>query len=350
MEQVLKDFSNWGKQIKLAIQNIEDESEGLDQYQELIFTVHQSKAKNNWFTKSSVVSALTAISSFLDENKLKEWLSNYPDFKYAAEPKNIGIVMAGNIPAVGFHDLLCVLITGNIAKIKCSSEDAVLIPALLNLLYAVNPEWKQKVEVCKDRLTKFDAVIATGSNNSARYFEYYFGKVPNIIRKSRTSLAIVTGQESEMDFKGLQSDIFTYFGLGCRNVNFLLVNKKVSIPDLIPNLIPEKEELSQHNKYLNNLDYNKSIMLLNRVDFYDGGPFLIQVSDQLFSPISVINVKFYDEETEAIEFVNEHKADLQCVVGKLDVCTVGFGKTQTPSLMDYADDIDTLNFLQNLNQ
>lgn len=349
MEQVLKDFNKWGDKIRFIINNV-DEPEQLDEIGDnLVNAIYLAKSKNNWFTKEFVISALSAVSEMLSFDALHKWRSNYPENIYTNSSKNIGIVMAGNIPTVGFHDLLCVLVTGNVAKIKLSSEDQVLIPALLNILFSINKEWETKVINCKDRLSDYDAVIATGSNNSARYFEYYFGKVPNIIRKSRTSIGIITGDENEEDYQNLQTDIFTYFGLGCRNVNFLLVNKKVAVKELIPHIIPKNEEFLQHNKYLNNLDYNKSILLLNKVNFFDGGPFLIQESDQLFSAISVINIKYYDDEAEVESFVSENKDQLQCIVGNNKFANVDFGKTQTPSLLDYADGIDTITFLNDLN-
>lgn len=314
-----------------------------DSLEELAFKAGQ---RNPWFTKESVEKAINGISFILQEDNLKSWLMKYPDIPVTS-PKKIGIVMAGNIPGVGFHDLLSILLSGHIAKVKYSSQDQVIIEFILNKLFNIDPQFIDKVEVV-DKLKDFDAVIATGSDNTGRYFDYYFGKYPNIIRRNRTSVAILSGKESKEELKNLGKDIFTYYGLGCRNVSLILVPEGYEFKEFFE-AIEEFNSVIHHHKYNNNYDYNKSIYLVNREDHLDNGFLLLKKTDeQLVSPISVVYYKEYKNQADLEKYLENAKEKIQCIVGQNDKF-IDFGEAQNPAPWDYADNIDTLRFLSNLH-
>lgn len=300
-----------------------------------------AQSLNNWFTENNIKLALDGVINYCDEENLKKWTSNYDLGN--TESKKIGVVMAGNIPLVGFHDYLSVLISGNSISAKTSSKDSYLLQQLNKVLVEIEPFFKSKVEFV-ERLTDVDAYIATGSDNSARYFEQYFAKKPNIIRKNRTSIAVLSGDETTEELDNLTKDIFQYFGLGCRNVTFLMVPEKY---DWEPFYEATKkwEEVIHHSKYLNNYEYSRSVLLVKQVPHLDNGFLIVKQDDALNSTISVLNYKFYTSDTEVEEFVNNQKEQIQCVVGKN---YLPFGSAQTPNLWDYADGVDTLEFLSNL--
>ncbi|QCK14831.1 acyl-CoA reductase [Mangrovivirga cuniculi] len=301
--------------------------------------------RNPWFTKGSVEKAINGIATLLKEENLKSWVQNYPDIPVDL-PKKIGVVMAGNIPGVGFHDLLSILLSGHIAKVKYSSQDQVIINFILNKLFNLNPQLSDKVEIV-DKLKDFDAVIATGSDNTGRYFDYYFGKYPNIIRRNRTSAAILTGEESDKELKKLGEDIFTYFGLGCRNVSLILVPEGYDFKKFFE-AIEDFNSVINHHKYNNNYDYNKSIYLVNKEDHLDNGFLLLKKTDnQIVSPISVVYYKEYKNKEELHNYLESANDKIQCIVGQDDKF-IGFGEAQNPKPWDYADNIDTLHFLSNL--
>ncbi|MFK7952418.1 MAG: acyl-CoA reductase, partial [Ekhidna sp.] len=249
-----------------------------------------AKNHNGWFTEQSVKNALEGIAHMLDEDKLREWTNRY-ELKTDV-PKIVGIVMAGNIPLVGFHDLLCVLLSGNFVAIKPSSDDEILTRTIIEWILEVEPRFKKNIEI-REKLNNVDAVIATGSDNTARYFEYYFRGVPNIIRKNRTSVAVLNGKESEEDIKNLGLDIFSYFGLGCRNVSKVFTPKGFDLRDIFPRL-EGFESIIHHHKYRNNYDYHKSIYLVNKTPHLDTGFLLAVSTDDLVSPISVLFHQEYD--------------------------------------------------------
>lgn len=346
LEKRVHAFKVLGEKIKEAIQKGEAEMEGLSPAQiNLLLQVKKATLDNGWFRKDMVYSALDGIVKLLDSSTLGEWVGSYTLNSHL--PKKVGIVMAGNIPAVGFHDLLCVLISGNIAVVKTSSDDGFLIPAIARLLIEIDGDFSYKIEFLSEPMKDVDAVLATGSNNSARYFEQYFGKYPNVIRKSRTSVAVISGDETDEDIAGLASDLFTYFGLGCRNVSKLLVKKGVDIEQLMIKL-SKYEQLLDHSKYHNNLDYNKSIYIINREPFLDGGLFLFREDQGLHSPISVTYFEYFDNFDEMQKYIDERAHEIQCVVGKQVPAYIGFGDAQKPSVSDYADGVDTMAFLQSL--
>lgn len=305
---------------------------------ELLRIAATARTENAWFDAANTIRSIEGIKHILLKESLEEWVSRY-DLQIEV-PKIIGIVMAGNIPLVGFHDLLCVLLSGNFAAIKTSSQDSVLVKWILAMLLEIAPAFKKSLEI-RDRLTNVDAVIATGSDNTARYFEYYFKNVPHIIRKNRSSIAVLTGDESEEDLKNLGRDIFWYYGLGCRNVSKLIIPKGYHA-DTFFEAIQEYEEVGNHHKYRNNYDYNKSIYLVNGEKHLDNGFLLWRASDQLVSPISVIYVQEFENEREVKNYLTSNEAKIQCIVGNDHI---PFGQAQLPNAWDYADNVDTLDFL-----
>ena len=310
-----------------------------NQLQEVVLTV---KHRNQWFTPDSVRNSLTSWSKLLTKSNLENWVSDH-DFPVGG--KKVAIVMAGNLPLVGFHDLLSVVVSGNIALVKMSSDDNVLLPCLLQILFNYCPELKERIQLL-DKLVEFDAVIATGSNNTSRYFESYFGHVPHIIRKNRTSVAIVKNDISENDLKNLGSDIFNYFGLGCRNITKVYFEKDFNL-DRFFEAIYSFGEIINMNKYANNYDYNKAIFLLNKEVFLENGFLIITENAAFHSPIGVLHYEFFINEADVLQELKLHNDQIQCVVSAKHVL---FGKTQYPNLSEYADNIDTLKFLSELTQ
>lgn len=300
-----------------------------------------AQAKNGWFSEESIKNALEGIAFMLEKEKLERWTSNYQ--LETDLPKIVGVVMAGNIPLVGFHDLLSVLISGHFAAIKPSSDDEVLVRALFSWIEEIEPRFKKNMEV-RDKLTEVDAVIATGSDNTARYFEYYFKNVPNIIRKNRTSVAVLTGNESQEEMEALGEDIFSYFGLGCRNVSKVFTPKGYDLKEAFPHF-EGYNEVIHHHKYRNNYDYYKSIYLVNKTPHLDTGYLLVTSTDDLVSPIGVLFHQEYDSLDNLHNVLETQKEKIQCIVGKENI---PFGKAQRPELWDYADDVDTLAFLSSL--
>ncbi|WP_436517132.1 acyl-CoA reductase [Ekhidna sp. To15] len=310
--------------------------------QEIENLANQAKQKNGWFSLESVKNALHGISYMLEKEKLEHWTEKY--VLENVDPKVIGIVMAGNIPLVGFHDLLSVLISGHFAAIKPSSDDQFLTRKLVEWLIEIEPRFKKNIEL-REKLTNIDAVIATGSDNTARYFEYYFKDIPSIIRKNRTSIAILNGNESNEELEALGEDIFSYFGLGCRNVSKVFTPKGYDFRDAFPSFEKYKE-VGNHNKYRNNYDYYKSIYLVNQTPHLDTGFLLVNSTDELVSPISVLFHQEYDSIDKLQTILDSKKEKIQCIVGK---DFIPFGQAQRPELWDYADDVDTMTFLTGLN-
>jgi hypothetical protein len=312
--------------------------------------INDEKHYNAWFTPESVLNAVNAIGHMLNKADLDKWLDNYT-LNESGPSKRIGLILAGNLPLVGFHDVLCVLITGNYALIKSSTQDARLIKYVLELLTTIEPSFNNKYSFV-ERLTDFDAVIATGSNNTSRYFEYYFGRVPHIIRKNRSSAALLTGDETEQQLFELGHDIFDYFGLGCRNVSKLLVPKGYNFNFFFESIEVYKPIIN-HHKYNNNYDYNKSIYLVNGDKHFDNGFLLLKEDERLASPLAVLYFEYYEDLESAQAILNKESDRIQCVVSSmpLDIKNqvVDFGKSQQPALWDYADGVDTMAFLATVN-
>ncbi len=299
---------------------------------------------NNWFTPESSRQALEGIVEMLEPIAMENWLRTY-QLSDQDSDKEIGLMLAGNIPAVGFHDLMCVLMSGKKAAIKLSQSDSVLMEWILSVLIRGEEGFSQQVSV-EPLLKGKDAYIATGSDNSSRYFDYYFGKYPHIIRKNRTSVAVLTGKESSAEMKSLGYDIFSYFGLGCRNVSKLYVSDSAQIQTLLDELESFKH-ISDHHKYFNNYEYNKSLYLVNGVTHLDNGFLLVKEDDGLVSPISVVFYEEYENEADLKEKLLVNAEKIQCVVGKSDEF-VDFGEAQKPAIDDYADGVDTMSFLTQL--
>lgn len=304
--------------------------------------INSASAHNGWFTKENIIFALKGWSEILTEEKLNKWLSpyNFPE----KQPKTVAIVMAGNIPLVGFHDFLSVLITGNKVLAKLSSNDTVLLPFLAKKLIEIEPGFAGLIEFTEERLSNFDAVIATGSNNTARYFEYYFGKYPSIIRKNRNSVAILTGNETPEQLDALAEDIFRYFGLGCRNVSKLFLPKDYNF-DPFFNAMYGWKEIINNNKYINNYDYNKAVYLMSNIELLDNEFLLLKEDNGFSSPISVVFYQYYESEDELRKYLSENKEHIQAIVSEKDI---PFGAAQKPQLWDYADGVDTISFLLEL--
>ncbi|OJV12994.1 MAG: acyl-CoA reductase [Dyadobacter sp. 50-39] len=307
-----------------------------------------AKSRNNWFTPANVRLSLNAITQeYLNEEKLKSWAESYPE---PAQSCKIGVVMAGNIPAVGFHDALCVLISGHTLLAKPSSDDPLLIRALLGQLIEIEPEFKEYIHFV-ERLNDSDAYIATGSDNTARYFHYYFAKKPNIIRKNRTSVAALSGDETQEELRALATDILQYFGLGCRNVSKVFVPAGYDFTGFYQAIEEMADDYINHHKYFNNYEYNKSIYLVNRVAHSDNGFLLATESKALVSPISVLHYQAYNSVDELRTLLRESEEKIQCVVASPHLHlpeALPLGAAQTPGLTDYPDGIDTMAFLADM--
>ena len=304
--------------------------------------IKKSINHNGWFTEENVLFALESWSNSLTTENLTKWLSNYNLSQN--KHKTVAIIMAGNIPLVGFHDFLSVLITGNSVLIKQSSNDKVLLPILVDFLTAIEPSIKGKVSFTEQKLTSFDAVIATGSDNTSRYFDYYFGKHPNIIRKNRNSVAVLTGNETIEELENLGEDIFRYFGLGCRSVSKIFVPTNYNF-DTLFNAIYKFNDVINYKKYENNYDYNKAVYLMSQFKILENGFFMIKEDSSYASPIATLFYEYYDDINTLNTKLQIDQDKIQCIVSKETNNTIYFGKTQTPDLWDYADNVDTINFL-----
>jgi len=302
-----------------------------------------AKEHNGWFTESNIKFSICNWSNALTQPNFDTWLNSY-DFNNSSS-KNIAIIMAGNIPLVGFHDFLSVLISGHKVIVKLSSNDKQLLPFLAKYLEYIEPEFKGRITFTEEKLTGFDAVIATGSDNTARYFEYYFKDKPAIIRKSRNSVAVLTGNETESQLSALSEDVFRYYGLGCRNVSKLFVPKDYNFDGFFTGMYSWNPIINQA-KYANNYDYNKAVYLMSEFDLLENGFLMIKEDPSYASPIATVFYEYYDS-TEALQ--QKLKADnekIQCIVAHdFSNNEVQFGETQNPRLWNYADDVDTIAFL-----
>lgn len=308
--------------------------EGLEKVIEL------AHAHNNWFVPNFVKNAISNIAGFLKEDELKRFCSAIEE----KDPKTVAIICAGNVPMVGFHDILCVLLTGHKALIKMSGDDDVLLPFFLKLLTHYEPGLESSIFFADGKLSRFDAVIATGSDNTASHLKYYFGKYPNIIRKSRTSVAVLDGSETKEQLKLLGEDIFLYFGLGCRNVSKLLVPRGYRFDDFFESIV-DFGFVVNNKKYGNNYDYHRAIYLLESIPFLDNNFLMIKESNDLYSPVGVLFYDFYDSNNDVKSYLETNKERIQCVVGN---GYVNFGYSQKPVITDFADNINTLEFLVTL--
>lgn len=321
------------------IQNHEDNYN--EKEERMAYLMTRSEIENPWFTQENQRYNLQQWASLFTKENIMNWLSKY---QLSNESKRVGLILAGNIPAVGFHDIISVVLSNHIPVIKLSSKDRLMLPFLLELWNGFsNHEIEYHIV---ERLENFDAVIATGSNNTARYLEYYFKNSLSIIRKNRTSVAVLKGDETDEELQLLADDIFRYYGLGCRNVTRLLIPQDFLLDRLFENFINYKDVIN-HHKYANNYDYNRAIYLLNQDQFWDNNFVMLKEDKKLFSPLSVINFSRYNTLEEVKAFVENNRDEIQTIVAKpeLGLDAIGFGETQNPSLDTYADNVDTIAFL-----
>ena len=343
---IIKGFSQLGK-LMLAIgskSEWKDFSIGVTQeeFDALNDLVVRQKHFNAWFTEENVRNAINALGLTLTEDQLTFWQKEYT---YTKHPKRVGIIMAGNIPLVGFHDFLCVLLSGNTAVCKLSSDDKTLLPAFANQLIQFVPELKERIEFHTGRIGSIEAIIATGSDNSMRYFEEYFGKYPHIFRSGRTSLAVLNGDESQEELEQLGHDIFDYFGLGCRNVSHLLLPEGFLLDRIFEGIF-QYGSVINHHKYANNYEYNRAVFMLNLVPVFDNNFVILREHPDLFSPLGVVHYQYYKNQEERSALLEKLADKIQAIVGKY---FIPFGKAQCPMLNEYADGVDTMVFLNSLN-
>jgi hypothetical protein len=307
----------------------------------------EAYTKNRWFTPEHIVQACKVWATQLTPESIDEFISRYEIREH--KPLRVAIIMAGNIPWVGLHDLLMVLLSGHKAVVKLSSDDEVLMKLAIDTLIQFSPDISERIELCADKLpAQFDAVIATGSNNTNRYFEYYFRNKPALLRKNRNSVAVMSGNETAEQLHALGNDILSYFGMGCRNISKLLVPTGYDFTSFFENIEP-LSSIIHHNKYANNYTYHKSIFLMNRTRHLDNGFLLVKQDERVASPLSVLFYQEYNDMQQVTTYVQTHSEEIQCVVSTLpELQAVAPGMAQCPSLSDFADGVDTLRFLLEL--
>ncbi len=307
----------------------------------------KARIENTWFSEESIELSLKGIEILLAKDSLTSWALSYSS--EPLNPKTVGVAMAGNIPCVGFHDLLCVLISGHCLRAKVSSQDTVMVKFIIRKLIDIEPRFSDFISV-EDKLNGTDAMIATGSDNTARYFEYYFRNIPSIIRKNRASCAVLLGEEPQAEFELLGKDVFSYFGLGCRNVSKIYVPEEFDLIPLIDSWLPF-QSLLHHHKYANNYTYQRSILLMNQEKFLDSGFFILKESENLVSPISIIFYEKYQSQNELTQKIESHREKLQVITSAKGWFpnSIPFGSAQFPKVNDYADNVDTMKFLRGLD-
>lgn len=333
LEERINILAKWGQ----ALGNEKGESGSeFDKAKELAF--HH----NGWFLQDSIDQALEGLSFMLEAEKLKEWASRYELSDIQA--KRVGIIMAGNLPLVGMHDLVSTLLLGHEAVLKLSSDDNVLMPAALELLKSISSEMYARVVIAEGKLPKTDAMMTTGSNNTARYFEYYFKDRPLVMRKGRNGLAVLDGKENMDELKELGKDIFQFYGLGCRNISKILLPADFEIQKIFEAIF-SFGSIIDHKKYANNYNYNRTIYLMNNDEFLDNDFFMLKKDNALASPVATLHYQTYKNEDDLLDIIKGHSEEVQCIVGHGNV---PFGSSQFPELWDYADGVDTVEFLAKL--
>ena len=339
VEQHIEGFKKLGQYIR----EIKAET---SEYAPLFECIQKAQHNNGWFTQENCLKALRGWGELLQVGALQEWTSQY-NFGLTA-PKNVGLILAGNIPLVGFHDVLCVLLCGQNATIKLSTTDPLLIPFLYQKLKEFSPLFENRLHFTQDRLENFNAVIATGSNNAARYFEHYFTKVPHIIRKNRNGIAVLSGEESKEELAGLAQDIVQYFGLGCRSISKVYLPEGYDLNNIFGALYPHAY-LMDSAKYANNYDYNKAVYLMSEFDLLDNGFMLLREHESFGSPVACLHYSFYKDLPSLEKELLEKAEEIQCVSTHLAFPqAVLLGKAQQPALWEYADGVDPISFLLEL--
>jgi hypothetical protein len=347
LSQRIAVFSELGKALRAFEGSSEGGFLGADFSNRMEKAIQKAYIHNGWFAPQYVHMALQSWGMLLNEAGLRSWTKTLPEQNRS--PKRVGIVMAGNIPLVGFHDLLAVLISGHKAVIKMSSEDNQLLPVLLDTLLELAPDWTTHIELSQ-RVNGVDAVIATGSNNSARYFHHYFEQIPHIIRRNRNSVALITDETTDVELSALARDITDYFGRGCRSVSKLYIPKDFDLDRVFKGLYPFSEMI--HNKkYGNNCDYHRAIFLMNQEPILENGFMIFRAHGDLASPVAVMHYERYEALESVQAFLHAHSDDIQCVVAshpEVFPRAVAFGQSQCPALDDYADGVNTLEFLSRI--
>jgi hypothetical protein len=347
LNEAITSFSKLGDEIRAYLANPEAHAD----WQEALAS---AEVQNHWFTRENTLLALTNISAWLTGNTLQKWLAKYPVPEENKKPVSVGVIMAGNIPLVGFHDMLCVLLTGNILCAKLSHSDKILTTFLSNKLIEIEPKWKAQIQFVDKLSTTAGAVIATGSNNSAKHFEYYFKNIPHIIRKNRNGVAVLDGKESDKDLSSLGMDIFSYFGLGCRNVSKLYVAKGYDFAKFFENMTTYGKAID-HNAYANNYTYNRTIYLMDGKVFTDNNFLLVTENTAIPSPIATVHFEYYKDLKSLGKTLLTEFETIQCIAASdalskelkkhTPISIVGLGQTQSPGLEDYADGVDVMKFL-----
>ncbi len=312
-------------------------------YDTFFEAIDRAQIQNGWFQKKACITAIQSWGCALQPDKIARWESNYP-LKDNRNPKTIAVIMAGNIPLVGLHDLISIWISGNRALVKCATKDSILIPFIVG----IDPIFQSLTSFTDGQLEGFDAVIATGSNNAARYFDYYFSKYPHIIRKNKNGIAVINGSETLEDMENLGKDMLQYYGLGCRSVSKLYLSKGFDL-DLVFGGLYSYAHVIEMNKYTNNYDYNKAVYLMSEFDFLENGFFMLREDKAISSPIATGHYEFYETLSPLKSHLLEQREKIQCIVSKADIeGSIPFGQAQNPQLWDYADGVDTLEFLKGL--
>jgi len=315
--------------------------------QELREAAIRASNENPWFIPGFIEVALNALGLALEKENLHQWIDTYLSaIRPMKKTGTVGVVMAGNLPAVGFHDFLCVLMSGNKIKAKLSASDRVLLPALAGVLTGIDPRWKEQIAFIEGKLSGFDAVIATGNDNTSRYFDFYFGRYPNIIRKNRNGVAILDGNENDASLTGIAADIMLYFGMGCRSVSKIYVPEGYGFQRLTEKL-GDFRYLINHHKYANNYQYRKTIRLMNHLPFLDTGFLLVCENRPVSSPIAILNYQYYKEMDDVYADIRTNYDSIQCIVSgnPLPFPVVMPGKAHYPGLWEYSDRSDTMHFL-----
>ena len=304
--------------------------------------IEQQYRENSWFTPEFCRYAISAIAKMLTPEALDAYYAHYKDVAPKEAPrKRVAVISAGNIPMAAFHDFFCILVSGNDYQGKLSSQDKRLLPILAQELIHIEPKFAERITFV-DRIANFDAVIATGSNNSSRYFSYYFDKYPHILRKNRNSVAILDGSETEEELRFLAHDIYLYFGLGCRSISKLFVPKDYDFVPFLHILTQESQPIALHHQFNNNLDYQKAVHLMNQIPYMDAGTFLLVENQNYASPIGMLYYEYYDDLNPIKQRLTTDSDQLQCIVGH---SASPFGSAQNPSLLDYPDGVDVLAWL-----
>jgi hypothetical protein len=352
LQQAIDSFHKLGEEIEQYLKSPAS-------YPDWEAAIASSQAQNQWFTRENILYTLEHISPWLKKDALETWLSRHHVPGENKKPLSVSVIMAGNIPLVGFHDMLCVLLTGNKLLAKLSHTDTVLMNLIAQKLADIEPAWKGKLQFADKLSTSADAVIATGSNNSAKHFEYYFKSVPHIIRRNRNGVAVLDGKEAENELAALGEDIFTYFGLGCRNVSKLYVPEKYDFASFF-RAIEKYGPVINHNAYANNYLYNRTIYLMDGKVFTDNNFLLVIENPAMASPIAVVHFEYYKDLKALGKTLLAEYENIQCIAASTEVKKelhlhtpipiVGLGQTQSPRLDDYADGVDVIKFLSEQNK